>query len=43
MKENALLNYIGTLTPEQIEKLCNHLPQLKELVSEECNYTADNK
>ena len=43
MKENALLNYIETLTPEQIEKLCYHLPQLKTLVSEECNCTADNK
>jgi hypothetical protein len=28
MKENKLLSYISTLTPEQIEKLVSHLPQL---------------
>ena len=35
MKENKLLAYISTLTPEQIDKLVNHLPQLISLLSEE--------
>ena len=35
MKENKLLTYISTLTPEQIDKLVNHLPQLISLLSEE--------
>jgi hypothetical protein len=28
MKNQKLLDYIATLTPEQVEKLINHLPQL---------------
>ena len=35
MKENKLLTYISTLTPEQIDKLVNCLPQLISLLSEE--------
>ena len=35
MKENKLLSYISTLTPEQIEKLVNHLPQLISSLSEQ--------
>lgn len=32
MKENKLLSYISMLTPEQIEKLVNQLPQLTSLL-----------
>lgn len=35
MKENKLLSYISMLTPEQIEKLVNQLPQLIALLSEQ--------
>ena len=35
MKENKLLTYISTLTPEQIDKLVNRLPQLISLLSEQ--------
>ena len=30
-----LLSYIDTLTPEQIEKLVNHLPKLTSLLEEQ--------
>ena len=33
-KEEKLLNYILSLTPEQAEKIVNHLPQLSALLSE---------
>ena len=35
MKENKLLTYISMLTPEQIEKIVNHLPQLYASISEQ--------
>ena len=35
MKENKLLSYISTLTPEQIEKLVKELPRLTSLLSEQ--------
>ena len=35
MKENQLLTYISSLTPEQIEKLVNQLPRLTSLLSEQ--------
>ena len=35
MKENKLLSYISTLTPSQIEKLVNQLPQLYASISEQ--------
>jgi hypothetical protein len=35
MKENKLLSYISTLTPEQIEKLVNHLQLLYASISEQ--------
>lgn len=34
MKNQKLFDYIATLTPEQIEKLINHLPQLISLLEE---------
>lgn len=34
-KENKLLSYISTLTPEQIRKAVNHLPQLSEAISKQ--------
>ena len=33
-KEEKLLNYILSLTPEQAEKIVNHLPLLYALISE---------
>lgn len=33
-KEEKLLNYILSLTPEQADKIVNHLPQLSALLSE---------
>ena len=33
-KEEKLLNYILSLTPEQAEKIVNHLPQLYALILE---------
>ena len=35
MKENKLLTYISTLTPEQIDKLVNRLPQLYASISKQ--------
>ena len=35
LKENKLLSYISTLTPEQIEKLVIHLPLLYASISEQ--------
>ena len=32
--EQKLLNYILSLTPEQANKIVNHLPQLYALISE---------
>ena len=34
MKNQKLFDYIATLTPEQVEKLINHLPQLISLLEE---------
>lgn len=34
-KQNALLEYILTLTPEQVEKALQHLPELKAAITEE--------
>lgn len=34
MKNQKLLDYVSSLTPEQIEKLINHLPQLISLLEE---------
>lgn len=36
MKNQKLLDYVSTLTPEQVEKLINHLPQLISLLEEPC-------
>lgn len=36
MKNQKLFDYLATLTPEQVEKLINHLPQLISLVEEPC-------
>ncbi len=33
-KEEKLLNYILSLTPEQADRIVNHLPQLSALLSE---------
>ena len=32
MKENKLLDYISTLTPEQIDKLVSQLPKLEGVI-----------
>ncbi len=34
MKNQKLLDYVSTLTPEQVEKLITHLPQLISLLEE---------
>lgn len=35
MKSQKLLDYVSSLTPEQVEKLIAHLPQLISLLEEQ--------
>lgn len=37
MKQNKLVEYILTLTPEQIEKLYDNLPKIKAALKDNAN------
>lgn len=41
MKINTLVSYILTLTPEQIDKICERLPQLEEILATESETSSE--
>lgn len=43
MKENKLLTYISTLTPEQIDKIVNYIPQMISVLNNEMKKENNNE
>ena len=43
MKENKLLAYIETLSPEQIDKIVNYIPQMISVLNNEMKKENNNE